>query len=419
MKTWIYSWIIYPIIFSIAYVIGNFNQKIRRTLKLRSWRYYLSLRSNVGIDIEYWIHVASQGELEYAIPIIEEFSKYNKKVLVTYYSISAKESVEKLSSQYSNVSLVVPLPHDGLGLMRDFVKLLKKQGVKNLLLMKYELWPGLLWECNSNRINVLLVNALKPGWFHSKLLHKLYAIISGYESELLNIDHPNKIIAGDTRVVRVKNRIEKSILHKTYPKLFSQLNKNRTIVLGSMWPKDTEVIMEALTKINNINVVWVPHELDIGILNKTEILFKKNNFDTVILENDNDIEKLKMINQKTAILINKKGFLSEIYKIAKLAYVGGGFGKCIHSVWEPAINNCFVLCGPNIDRAPEAQELKRINILENIKNSNECLKWLEKHLDEKIVFDMSALSTLMSTHFNAPKVIVDYCLKESSSYGKS
>src|SRR5579871_6605160 len=168
MKTWLYSWVIYPVVYAVAFLVGLAKPKVRDTLRLRAWKDFLSLRFNAGQPIEYWVHVASAGELEYAIPILKELETRGKRVLVTYYSISARSAVEGLPKTLKNVSLVVPLPHDGLGLMAEFVALVHKQGVRRLLLMKYELWPGLLWECNKQGIRVILVNALRPSWFHRR-----------------------------------------------------------------------------------------------------------------------------------------------------------------------------------------------------------------------------------------------------------
>src|SRR6266478_3949472 len=104
MKTWVYSWIIYPILYSVAMCVGIVNKKVRETLKLRSWKDFLSLRFNAGQPIEYWIHVASHGELEYAIPLLRELERREKRVLVTYYSISAKVPVEQLPNMFRSCS---------------------------------------------------------------------------------------------------------------------------------------------------------------------------------------------------------------------------------------------------------------------------------------------------------------------------
>ena len=132
MKTWTYSWIVYPLLYSLARLVGMAKPKVRETLRLRAWKDFLSLRFNVGQPIEYWVHVASHGELEYAIPILRELERRGKRVLITYYSISAKGPVEQLPQTFQNVSLVVPLPHDGLGLMKEFVSLARRQGVCRL-----------------------------------------------------------------------------------------------------------------------------------------------------------------------------------------------------------------------------------------------------------------------------------------------
>jgi 3-deoxy-D-manno-octulosonic-acid transferase len=84
VKTWFYSWIVYPLVLALAWTWGRFNPKMRRTLRLRAWKSHLSLRFRAGITMEYWIHVASVGELEYAIPIIEDLQRRGKGVLVSY-----------------------------------------------------------------------------------------------------------------------------------------------------------------------------------------------------------------------------------------------------------------------------------------------------------------------------------------------
>ena len=53
----------------------------------------------------------------------------------------------------------------------------------------------------------------------------------------------------------------------------------------------------------------------------------------------------------------KSVFLPELYKYTKITYVGGGFGKGVHSTIEPLIYNNIVCYGPNIDLLNEAKEM--------------------------------------------------------------
>ena len=51
--------------------------------------------------------------------------------------------------------------------------------------------------------------------------------------------------------------------------------------------------------------------------------------------------------------MNYKGILCELYPFFSHAYVGNGFGESVHSLMEPFLANCFVICGPKIQRSTE------------------------------------------------------------------
>ncbi|MGE4233356.1 MAG: 3-deoxy-D-manno-octulosonic acid transferase [Bacteriovoracia bacterium] len=384
MKTWVYSWIAYPVLVFVAKIWGGFSGKVRETMRLRSWRHFLSLRFNASQPIEYWIHVASYGEMEYAVPIVEELNKQNKRVLITYYSISAKGPVEALPSQFKNVSMVAPLPHDGLGLMKEFVRLVSEQGVKNLLLMKYELWPGLLWECNGRGIKVYLVDALKPGWFHRKLLHKLDGILAGYSTEVDGVDHPFIRVVGDTRVDRVVERIKNRSgkITETLTTILEALEKP-VLLCGSMWPQDNKLLFQTLSLLkksnrNLPNLIWVPHEIDSSQAKSVSSELKALGYHVVDLDQNDSLSQKKTSSQTNAIaiIVNKKGFLVELYSYADMAYVGGGFGDGIHSVWEPVLAGCKISCGPNNRRSPESFRLASLGLLRIVSHPEEFFSWL-------------------------------------------
>ncbi|MBI3556362.1 MAG: hypothetical protein HY074_08885 [Deltaproteobacteria bacterium] len=422
MKTWTYSWIIYPLLYSLAAMLGMAKPKWRDTLRLRSWKDFLSLRFNVGQPIEYWIHVASHGELEYAIPILEELQRKEKRILVTYYSISAKGPVEQLPQNFANVSLVVPLPHDGLGLMKEFVSLARRQGVNRLLLMKYELWPGLLWECNAQGIKVVLVDALKPSWFHRQLLHKLDGILSGYGSEVSTISHRNVRVVGDTRVERVLQRVERSEKRLTTVvpgQLRIGLAQKPTIICGSMWPADSKLVLAGLKKYfdagGDCHVIWVPHELEASEAARVSERFAAMGF--LVIPIDECEQRLgkksaeELANQRLAIVVMKKGILAELYRLGQAAFVGGGFGSGVHSVWEPALTGAQVACGPRTRRSPESSELGSRGILARVENEEQLCDWLGANLNLKKneLRDDGPLGELLGQHVGAAKRIVQVC----------
>jgi 3-deoxy-D-manno-octulosonic-acid transferase len=59
------------------------------------------------------------------------------------------------------------------------------------------------------------------------------------------------------------------------------------------------------------------------------------------------------------MIIDNIGMLSSAYRYASVAAVGGGFGKGIHNVLEPACWGIPVLFGPKHEKFMEAVEMRR------------------------------------------------------------
>jgi hypothetical protein len=59
------------------------------------------------------------------------------------------------------------------------------------------------------------------------------------------------------------------------------------------------------------------------------------------------------------ILVDRTGFLAELYSLADAAIVGGGFDGQIHNTLEPAAHPVPVLVGHHLERSPEAEALVR------------------------------------------------------------
>ena len=57
------------------------------------------------------------------------------------------------------------------------------------------------------------------------------------------------------------------------------------------------------------------------------------------------------------LIIDSIGLLSTLYQYANIVYVGGGFGKGIHNILEPAVYGVPVLFGPNHEKFAEAIEM--------------------------------------------------------------
>ncbi|HEX8904026.1 MAG TPA: glycosyltransferase N-terminal domain-containing protein, partial [Longimicrobiaceae bacterium] len=129
-----------------------------------------------------------------------------------------------------------------------------------------------------------------------------------------------------------------------------------TLVAGSTWPEDEKVLLPAVAALGgggrSVRLILVPHEPTPAHLAAAE----------------RRLEALGMAHARLsalgagaippAVLVDRVGVLGDLYALADVAWVGGGFGSAgLHSVLEPAAFGVPVLFGPRHDNAREAGEL--------------------------------------------------------------
>ena len=68
------------------------------------------------------------------------------------------------------------------------------------------------------------------------------------------------------------------------------------------------------------------------------------------------IETTKNVTDFDVLIIDNIGVLMHLYQYAKLAYVGGAFGKGLHNILEPASFKVPVIFGANHSKFPEAYQ---------------------------------------------------------------
>jgi 3-deoxy-D-manno-octulosonic-acid transferase len=80
------------------------------------------------------------------------------------------------------------------------------------------------------------------------------------------------------------------------------------------------------------------------------------------------------------LLVDTIGMLSSAYAYAKVAYIGGGFGKGIHNILEAATYGIPVLFGPNFEKFREAKDLVRLKGAFSVQNASEFSEVVSKFI---------------------------------------
>ena len=302
-----------------------------------------------------WIHVASLGEFEQGLPVIEKLKTTYPiyQILVTFFSPSGYE-VKKNTDM---ADAVVYLPLDTRKNAKRFIETVNPVLA---IFVKYEIWPNYLEELKEKQVPILLISAIFRKeqvffkWYGGIMRNALHAFTQFFVQDensvtlLKSIKLNNVTLSGDTRFDRVSE-----ILEGDYNLSFmDQFKGNETcFVAGSTWPEDEEIIVKFINETpKHLKYILAPHNI------KTEHIqsLKKSISKKVVLYTEiehNDISSFEVI------IINTIGLLTKIYSYANIAYVGGAFATGLHNTLEPAVFGIPIIIGPKYKGFIEAEML--------------------------------------------------------------
>jgi 3-deoxy-D-manno-octulosonic-acid transferase len=296
-----------------------------------------------------WVHCASLGEFEQGRPVIEEIrhEKPDLKIVLTFFSPSGYE----IRRNYPLADCIVYLPADTPGNAAKFIKLVHPEAA---IFVKYEFWNNYISVLHSRNIPLYLISGIfRPGqlffrWygtFFRSMLRKFKMLFVQDEasSELLRkAGILNVVVAGDTRFDRVR-KIACAARH--IKELEEFRGEEKLFLAGSSWIPDEEII----TKYINLHpgkMKWVfaPHEIDNSNIERLMKLLKVKTARFSLYGSTPDNADARVL------IIDNIGMLSSAYRYAHIAAVGGGFGKGIHNILEPACWGIPVLFGPRHEK---------------------------------------------------------------------
>lgn len=299
-----------------------------------------------------WFHCASLGEFEQGRPLLEAFKKEHPEylILLTFFSPSGYEN----RKSYNKADIVCYLPLDTRKNARRFLQLVQPEIV---FFVKYEFWFNLLTVLQKQRIPHFLVSAIFRAdqhffrWYGdaSRSILKSYTHIFVQNDESLEllefVGIQNASKSGDTRFDRV---IEIAAQKKEFPALDQFISGSPILVAGSTWPADEELLTRLMKEHSGkFKMIIAPHEIhEQGI----QQLSSKAGPGCVRLSQFT----AEQSNDTNLIIVDSIGLLSQLYRLANYAYIGGGFGAGIHNTLEAAVYGVPVFFGPNYGKFQEA-----------------------------------------------------------------
>jgi 3-deoxy-D-manno-octulosonic-acid transferase len=326
------------------------------------------------------------GEYEQGLPVIEKVKeKYpNHKIILTFFSPSGYE-VRK-NNTIADVTIYLPL--DTISNAKQFLKVVHPEMV---FFIKYEFWPNYLNELKNQNIKTYLISGIfrekqaffkwYGGFYRNALMTFDYFFVQNDSSKTLlqSIGFNNVKVSGDTRFDRVVTILEKD---NTLDFIAAFKNNQPTIVIGSSWPKDEELLINYINNsAESVKFIIAPHNIKAeqitnirSQITKSSVLFSEK--DTVDVSN------------YAVFVIDTIGILTKIYSYADIAYVGGGFGNPgVHNILEPATFEIPVVIGPNYSHFSEATALVNLEGCISIQNQtqlNEAFDLLLQNEDERL-----------------------------------
>lgn len=310
-----------------------------------------------GFDV--WFHAASLGEFEQGRPLIERLRRKHPdwKMLLTFFSPSGY----RVRRKYDKVDAICYLPLDTPANVRKF---LDAAAPKRAFFIKYEFWGNYLTELARRNIPTYLISAIfregqnffKPyGGMFRRILRcftRLYVQDEASRSLLQSIGINNVTIAGDTRFDRVTD-IRRAA--RELPAVITEFvdEASDLLVAGSSWQPDEEVYMRAwLDGDPSRRLIIAPHEWDEKRINA---LLDHDEYNPQLLSR---LLKHELLTDDCRmIIVDSFGLLSSLYRVASIAWIGGGYGVGIHNINEAAVYGVPVLFGPRHDKFKEASDL--------------------------------------------------------------
>jgi 3-deoxy-D-manno-octulosonic-acid transferase len=379
----LYNFVALPCLEGALWAVSPFNGKAGRTRRGRGKTAAELLAAGPELAARrprLLFHAASAGEFLQTSPLIEKFRRsFPRGALSTSFFSS---SAERLAREFPHRDLAFYYPGDTRARVREVLSALQPDLI---LFSKYDVWPNLAWEASERRVKLAVVGATlhersgRLSFGARSLFRTVYRALDfvGASTEedasllmSLRVDPDRIVVTGDMRYDQTHARA--MAVSEDDPVLAPLKFPGRALVAGSTWPEDERVLIPAFAatkkKHPDLVLVLVPHEVRESQIKDVERMAGTLGLNTARFSR---FEKEPGAVRDPAIaIVDRVGFLAKVYSLGIAAYVGGGFGRGVHNVMEPACFSLPVFIGPRWSGSREASLLLRRGAAFEVRNAD-------------------------------------------------
>ena len=334
-------------------------------MRLGQWRTNSILREKIDRNAKYiWFHASSLGEFEQGRPMMEKIKAEHPeyKILLTFFSPSGYE----VRKNYNGADVICYLPFDTPYRVKKFLNLANPSIA---VFIKYEFWGNYLQELKHRNIPVYIISSIFRRdqlffqWFGYPYRKMLYCFTHLFVQDdrsaalLKEFGITNVTVTGDTRFDRVLDVRNQARELSPVEHFVCEGGKEKklTLVAGSSWPQDEEILIPYFNEHPEMKLIIAPHEIHREHLMYIESLLKRPSVRLSDVFHDQSLAE-----GKDCLIVDSFGLLSSIYRYGTIAYIGGGFGAGIHNTLEAAVYGIPVLFGPKYHKFKEAKDLIKV-----------------------------------------------------------
>ena len=223
--------------------------------------------------------------------------------------------------------------------------------------IKYEFWFNYMRALKKAGIPLFYISLiLKPDsfffrwyglWFRKQLRNVTHFFVQDDTTAglLKSQGMDNVTVCGDTRFDRVAAIAEQV---RPFPDIERFIGGRKCVIAGSTWPPDEKLLQTVFPQLpDDYCLIIAPHDIAESHVNQIKTMFPEALCYT----------EQRFDCQKSVLIVNTIGILSQLYQYARFVYIGGGFGVNIHNIQEPVTFGCPVVFGPKYQDFKEAVDL--------------------------------------------------------------